>query len=90
MPYLSTHKKGLDMLTKARTVLTKQQKDRAMSYDQDPNLINVAKRTRYLERQIDELEWESGLDDPRLTALINELEHYRKLEEEGQLYEPKF
>ena len=61
-----------------------------MSYDHDPNLINVAKRTRYLERQIDELEWESGLDDPRLTALITELEHYRKLEEEGQLYEPKF
>lgn len=78
------------MLTKALAVLTKQQKERAMSYDHDPNLISVAKRTRYLERQIDELEWDSGLDDPRLTALIRELEHYRKLEEEGQLYEPRF
>ena len=78
------------MLTKALELLTKQQKERAMSYDHDPNLISVAKRTRYLERQIDELEWDSGLDDPRLTALIRELEHYRKLEEEGQLYEPRF
>ena len=78
------------MLTKALALLTKQQKERAMSYDHDPNLISIAKRTRYLERQIDELEWDSGLDDPRLTALIRELEHYRKLEEEGQLYEPKF
>jgi len=78
------------MLTKALALLTKQQKERAMSYDHDPNLISVAKRTRYLERQIDELEWDSGLDDPRLTALIRELEHYRKLEEEGQLYEPRF
>lgn len=78
------------MLSQLRKSLTKQQRNRAMSYDHDPNLISVAKRTRYLERQIDELEWESGLDDPRLTALITELEHYRKLEEEGQLYEPKF
>ena len=78
------------MLTKALALLTKPQKERAMSYDHDPNLISVAKRTRYLERQIDELEWDSGLDDPRLTALIRELEHYRKLEEEGQLYEPRF
>lgn len=78
------------MLTKVLALLTKQQKERAMSYDHDPNLISVAKRTRYLERQIDELEWDSGLDDPRLTALIRELEHYRKLEEEGQLYEPRF
>ena len=78
------------MLTKAFALLTKQQKEQAMSYDHDPNLISVAKRTRYLERQIDELEWDSGLDDPRLTALIRELEHYRKLEEEGQLYEPRF
>ena len=78
------------MLTKALALLTKQQKERAMSDDHDPNLISVAKRTRYLERQIDALEWDSGLDDPRLTALIRELEHYRKLEEEGQLYEPKF
>ena len=61
-----------------------------MSYDHDPNLISVAKRTRYLERQIDALEWESGLDDPRLAGLVRELAHYRKLEEEGQLYEPKF
>ena len=66
------------------------EKAKQMSYDHDPNLISIAKKTRYLERQIDALEWESGLDDPRLAGLMQELAYYRKLEEEGQLYEPRF
>ena len=83
------------MLRSLRTLLPKQRKTHAkgtkpVSYDHDPNLINVAKQTRSLRQQIDEIEWESGLNDPRLTALVQELERYRKLEEEGQLYEPKF
>lgn len=61
-----------------------------MSYDNDPWLISVAKRVRRLERQLDELEWESGLDDPRLAVLIKELEHYRRLDQEGHIYEPIF
>jgi len=72
------------------TTNEKTEKGKQMSYDHDPNLIRIAKQTRYLERQIDALEWESGLDDPRLAGLARELAHYRKLEEEGQLYEPKF
>lgn len=40
-----------------------------------------------LQREVDDAEWE---DDPRLSYLAWELAHFKKLEEEGVIYEPKF
>lgn len=61
-----------------------------MSYDDDPHLLNVQQERRRLERQVDDIIWEDGVNDPRLGQLIAELQRLRKLEEEGVLYEPNF
>ena len=53
----------------------------------DPRLWNVATEVKRLQRAADDAEWEG---DPRLVQLAQQLEHFRKLEAEGVLYEPKF
>jgi hypothetical protein len=64
--------------------------ENSMSYDDDPHLLNVQQERRRLERQVDDIIWEDGVNDPRLGQLIAELQRLRKLEEEGVLYEPNF
>lgn len=61
-----------------------------MPYDDDPRLVNVQKERRRLEKAVDDIIWEEGANDPRLTSLLNELKHFRELDEEGELYEPTF
>lgn len=61
-----------------------------MSYDNDPRLINVQQERRRLEKAVDDIIWEDGANDPRLGQLLNELRHYRELDEKGQIYEPTF
>lgn len=53
----------------------------------DPHLTSVAKRVRKLERELSDAEWD---DDPRFGAIALELQHYKKLQEEGKLWEPNF
>ena len=53
----------------------------------DPHLTSVAKRVRKLERELSDAEWD---DDPRFSAIALELEHYRKLQAEGKMWEPNF
>ena len=56
----------------------------------DPHLTNVSAHAKRLQKQCDDILWEAGVNDPRLTAVIAELQHYKDLEEKGILYEPDF
>jgi len=58
--------------------------------DDDPHLINVSAHRTKLQKDVDDILWDAGVNDPRLGALIAELNHFTKLEEQGVLYEPDF
>lgn len=47
----------------------------------------VPAEVKRLQRACDDAEWEG---DPRLPDLARELAYFRRLEEKGILYEPKF
>ena len=53
----------------------------------DPHLINVAQQVKKLEREVADAEWDS---DPRLEALVRELNYYKDLQTKGVLHEPNF
>ena len=53
----------------------------------DDLLLNVSEEVRKLQRKVDDAEWD---DDPRLAYLARELAHFKELEDEGVIYEPKF
>ena len=53
----------------------------------DDFLLNVSEEVRKLRRKVDDAEWD---DDPRLAYLARELAHFKELEDEGVVYEPKF
>ena len=53
----------------------------------DPHLESVAKRVRKLERELSDADWD---DDPRFSAIALELQHFKKLQAEGKLWEPNF
>jgi branched-subunit amino acid aminotransferase/4-amino-4-deoxychorismate lyase len=55
-----------------------------------PHLINVSAHAKRLQKQCDDILWEAGVNDPRLPAVITELQHYKALEAQGILYEPNF
>jgi hypothetical protein len=61
-----------------------------VSYDNDPHLISVQKERKRLEQEVDDIIWDHGVNDPRLSALITELQHMRQLDEQGVIYEPTF
>ena len=43
-----------------------------------------------LEKEYDDIEWDCGVDDPRLANLAKEITYYRKLDEDGVVLEPDF
>jgi hypothetical protein len=43
-----------------------------------------------LEKEYDDIEWDCGVDDPRLANLADEINYYRKLNEDGVVLEPDF
>lgn len=47
----------------------------------------VPEEVKRLQRACDDAEWN---DDPRLAQLARELAHFKLLDEEGIVYEPKF
>ena len=47
----------------------------------------VSEEVKKLQRKVDDAEWD---DDPRLAHLARELAHFKQLEDEGVIYEPKF
>jgi len=53
----------------------------------DDRLWEVGSEVKRLQREVDNAEWDN---DPRLEQLVRELQHFKKLEEEGVLLEPKF
>lgn len=61
-----------------------------MNYNDDPRLVSVTSKVAKIERQVDDIIWDHGVNDPRLAFLMNELKRYRELEERGEQYEPKF
>jgi len=61
-----------------------------MNYNDDPRLVSVTGKVAELEQQVDDIIWDHGVNDPRLTFLMGELKRYRELEERGEQYEPKF
>lgn len=42
-----------------------------------------------LQKQVDDIEWENHRD-PRIEALVQQLNYYRNKHEQGEIYEPKF
>lgn len=47
----------------------------------------VPDEVKRLQRECDDADWN---DDPRLAHLARELAHFKRLDEQGILYEPKF
>ena len=56
----------------------------------DPHLVNVTRHAINLQKELDDILWNAGVNDPRIAALATELAHYKKLEAEGVIYEPTF
>lgn len=65
-----------------RAVLFARERGRSMD-----NFWVVPEEVKRLQRACDDAEWD---DDPRLAQLVRELEHFKRLEAEGSVYEPKF
>ena len=42
-----------------------------------------------LQKQVDDIEWENH-QDPRIEALVQQLNYYKNKHEQGEIYEPKF
>ena len=53
-------------------------------------MINIQKILKTLEKEYDDIIWDFGSDDPRLTKLANDIVHYKKLDARGEHYEPDF
>ena len=53
----------------------------------DDRLISVTEEHKRLSRLESDYAWD---DDPRLAQVVRELNRYKKLMEEGVLYDPKF
>ena len=53
----------------------------------DDRLAIVSAQVKRLQREVDNAEWDG---DVRLAQLARELEHFKRLEKEGVIYEPKF
>jgi hypothetical protein len=49
-------------------------------------ISDLIKRT---QKQIDDIEWENH-EDPRIEALVRQLNYYKEQEKEGEIYEPRF
>ena len=58
-----------------------------MSYLTDPMLTYIPREIKRLEREVSDAEW---VDDPRLAALVSELNHLKEQLNDGKLYEPRF
>jgi hypothetical protein len=58
-----------------------------MSYLMDPRLRYIPDEVRRLDREASDAEWNN---DPRLEAVIRELNHMKELQDAGELYEPTF
>ena len=61
-----------------------------MSYDNDPHLVSVQQERKRLEQAVDDIIWDHGVNDPRLSALVTELQRMKELDEQGVLHEPDF
>jgi hypothetical protein len=61
-----------------------------VSYDNDPHLVSVQQERKRLEQAVDDIIWDHGVNDPRLSALVTELQRMKELDERGVIYEPNF
>jgi len=61
-----------------------------VSYDNDPHLVSVQQERKRLEQAVDDIIWDHGVNDPRLSALVTELQRMKELDEQGVLHEPDF
>ena len=53
----------------------------------DDRLISVTEEHKRLSKLESDYAWD---EDPRLEQVVRELQYYKKLMEEGVLYDPKF
>lgn len=53
-------------------------------------MINIVRQINKLEKEFDDIVWENGIDDPRLTFLATELKMYREMDANGEVVEPPF
>jgi hypothetical protein len=59
-------------------------------FNNDPRLIDVTSSRKAAEKQRDDIEWEFGLDDPRIAQLAKNIRHWKSLETKGEIVEPNF
>jgi len=48
------------------------------------------KELKSKQREFDDIVWDHGVHDPRLSALANEIERLKKLDDDGILVDPVF
>ena len=61
-----------------------------VGYDNDPYLVNVQRECKRIEKEVDDIIWEQGANDPRLEQLLAELKRLRELDEAGVTHDPTF
>jgi len=59
-------------------------------FNNDPRLIDVTSSLKAAEKQRDDIEWEFGIDDPRIAELAKNIRHWKSLEAQGKIVEPNF
>ena len=61
-----------------------------MNTGEDLGYTKSNKRNFKKFRKYDDIEWDCGVDDPRLADLAKEIAYYQKLDEDGVVFEPDF
>jgi hypothetical protein len=63
-------------------------KEKIEKLKEEKHLICVSSEIKKYTQLLSDAEWEGRIDD--ISFITNQLDHYKKLMAEGQLYEPKF
>lgn len=59
-------------------------------FAEDKRLIDVTQSRKKFEKELDDIIWDHGVNDPRLAYLVHEIQMLKELEEKGNTVEPTF
>lgn len=58
--------------------------------NKEKHLIDVISSRKAAEKEYDDIVWDYGVNDPRLTELAKQIEEYEELERDGVTIAPNF